>query len=133
MRTEVEEYCRMMQNFNHKKAAADQHSQKLELIVLNLEVDRRPKGEESFPFDPLLWWATVGRRRFPILARCALAVHGVPATEIECERIFSIAGIIMSKLRSRMSPEMLGNLVYIYKNWPDDATFEMRIAPLCAM
>ena len=27
-----------------------------------------------------------------------------------------------------MAPEMLGNLVYIYKNWPDDATFEMQIA-----
>ena len=43
-------------------------------------------------------------------------LSSVPASQIECERVFSVAGQISSLLRNRMSVENLSTMVYLYKN-----------------
>jgi hypothetical protein len=49
-------------------------------------------------------------------------LHARDSSEIENERVFSIAGLIIGLRRQRMSPEVLDLIVNIYKNWPDDPT-----------
>jgi hypothetical protein len=47
------------------------------------------------------------------LARLFLCI---PASQVECERIFSVAGQLTGLLRNRMSVEKLAMMVYLYKN-----------------
>eukprot|EP00854_Cymbomonas_tetramitiformis_P021494 gene21494-25854_t len=44
---------------------------------------------------------------------------------IECERIFSIAGLIVGIRRTRLSPEALDEIVNIYKNYPNNPTYQL--------
>ncbi|XP_064468660.1 zinc finger BED domain-containing protein 4-like [Ornithodoros turicata] len=42
--------------------------------------------------DPCRWWQTVGRFKYPMLARAALKYLAIPATSVPSERVFSNAG-----------------------------------------
>jgi hypothetical protein len=45
---------------------------------------------------------------------------GIPGSQIETERIFSVAGILSNLHRSKIGIDNLDILVMIYKNWPHD-------------
>ena len=66
--------------------------------------------------DVLLWWKTKGSKQFANLAVVARAVFSIPASQIECERVFSVAGQFASVLRNRMGVDCLDMLVFLYKN-----------------
>jgi hypothetical protein len=46
---------------------------------------------------------------------------GIPGSQIECEPIFSIVGILTSLCRSRLGTKNLDALIMIQKSWPFDA------------
>ena len=50
----------------------------------------------------------------------ARATFSMTGTQIENERVFSIAGIITAGRRGRLGMDMLKNYMEIYKNYPDD-------------
>lgn len=52
--------------------------------------------------DPLIWWKE-NASRFPTLSLLAKKYFGTPATSVPCERLFSIAGEVISKKRNRLS------------------------------
>ena len=52
----------------------------------------------------------------PMLRDVARIVLGVPASQIECERVFSEAGLVTSGLRNRLGVENLDALVVISRN-----------------
>jgi hypothetical protein len=56
--------------------------------------------------DPLLWWKK-NKDCFPLRYSVAHVVHAIPASGIECERLFSLTGLIMSHLRASMKTETL--------------------------
>ncbi|XP_052464892.1 zinc finger BED domain-containing protein 4-like [Carassius gibelio] len=65
--------------------------------------------------DPLSYWkerAVI----FPHLYVLAKKYLCMPATSVPCERIFSKAGEIISKKRSRLSPSTAEQLIYLNKN-----------------
>lgn len=41
------------------------------------------------------------------------ALMGVPPTSVEAERVFSVTGLFLTELRSRMNPETLDVLVFL--------------------
>jgi hypothetical protein len=45
---------------------------------------------------------------------------GIPGSQIETERIFSVVGILSNLRRSKIGIDNLDILVMIYKNWPHD-------------
>jgi len=53
---------------------------------------------------------------FPIARRVALDVLSVPGGEAPSERIFSIAGRVITPGRARLSAESLANATYVMKN-----------------
>ena len=61
--------------------------------------------------SPLKWWATHATS-YPLLFELAMIVLATPSSQIECERVFSVAGLFTSQLRNRMSPESLGSIYY---------------------
>ncbi|XP_065199166.1 zinc finger BED domain-containing protein 4-like [Sycon ciliatum] len=65
--------------------------------------------------DPLDWWRT-NADRFPTMARLAKRVLCIPATSVPSERVFSAAGIIVSKLRASLTHENVDALVFLHAN-----------------
>lgn len=63
-------------------------------------------------YNPLHFW----KRNFssyPRLARIAKRVFAVPATSAAVEREFSLAGNIITKKRSRLSPETVNDIIFL--------------------
>ena len=74
-----------------------------------------PASANDNKVDPLKWWAKHANQ-YPLLAPLVRIVFSCPGSQIECERVFSLAGLLTSSLRNRMSPERLGDVVFISKN-----------------
>ena len=51
--------------------------------------------------DPLYWWKN-NATRFPLHAKLARKILAVPATSAPTERLFSTAGLTITKERSRL-------------------------------
>jgi hypothetical protein len=56
--------------------------------------------------DVLEWWRT-HESRYPRVARAAKIFLAIPATTAPSERLFSLAGGMLNKKRTRMAPEMV--------------------------
>ena len=54
--------------------------------------------------------------RFPTLAKLARHYLCVPATSVPAERIFLIAGLVISNKRSSLTPENADMLIFLSKN-----------------
>lgn len=79
--------------------------------------------------SPLTWWSKHATL-YPSLAELARIVLGIPGSQIECERVFSLAGLLTSQLRNRMSPENLGSIVFVSKNLNIDAALDDLLSPV---
>jgi hypothetical protein len=73
--------------------------------------------EPSIPLnrDPLSWWKD-NQHRYPRLSVLASKYMTVPATSVPSERVFSAAGLVVNRLRSRLSPEHVDMLLFLRKN-----------------
>ena len=56
------------------------------------------------------------RSRYKDLAVVAVKYLAVPATSVPSKWLFSTAGLVVSKLRSSMSPELVGQILFLNKN-----------------
>ena len=65
--------------------------------------------------SPLDWWAD-RETKYPQLSVIAKRVLAVPATSVPLERIFSSAGLIITKLRNRLSSEVVDQIIFLNKN-----------------
>ena len=63
------------------------------------------------------WWK-LNEPRYPNIARLAKSMLCIPATSTAAERIFSSAGITVSKKRSCLKPENLDKILFLHKNLP---------------
>lgn len=74
-------------------------------------------GEPSIPLnrDALSWWKE-NRHRYPRLSVLVEQYMCVPATSVPSERVFSAAGLVVNRLRSRLSPEHVDMLLFLRKN-----------------
>lgn len=64
---------------------------------------------------PLEWWKR-NEHRYPELSRVAKAYLSVPATSVPAERIFSAAGVLVNRLRTRLLPAHVDMLLFLNKN-----------------
>jgi hypothetical protein len=64
---------------------------------------------------PLVWWKE-NEEKFPNLSKLAKKYLAIPATSVPSERIFSTAGLTLTKLRSTLDPETVNEIIFINKN-----------------
>ena len=98
-------------------------------VETELKLFRKASDLPSFACkktSPLTWWRAHATL-YPSLANLARIVLGVPGSQIECERIFSLAGLLTSRLRNRMSPERLDDIVFLSKNLDIDEALNSEL------
>ena len=66
--------------------------------------------------DPVCWWKEHSEQ-FPKLCKLAQKYLCVPATSVPAERVFSTAGLVVNRLRSRLSSEHVDMLIFLRKNY----------------
>lgn len=76
--------------------------------------------------NPLHWWRD-NEVRFPNLAKLAKIVLAIPATSAPCERLFSVAGLTISRDRARLLPEMAEDLIFLHEGLPIYRAFHDKI------
>jgi len=65
--------------------------------------------------DVLQWW-NEQKVRLPLLSEMARNVYCVPATSASSERLFSVAGNVVSDERIKLDPDNVNMLVYLQTN-----------------
>ena len=61
--------------------------------------------------DILEWWRTDDESQFPLRARSAIRRLGLPASQVDVERIFSLCGITVSDMRNALGEQRTEELV----------------------
>ena len=62
--------------------------------------------------DPLAWWKT-NSTRFPVLSKLARMWLAIPATSAPSERIFSLAGRVLTKERNRLGNVKASKIMFV--------------------
>lgn len=78
-------------------------------------MDPLPHSSEEYG-DPLAWWK-LHQTAFPLMARVARRVLNIPATSGSSERVFSSAGNVISKKRTKLSPDIASTIVFLRGSW----------------
>ena len=66
--------------------------------------------------DLLSWWQ-IHEKMLPLLSILARRMLCVPATSAPSERVFSIAGLTISKHRTSVQPQHASDLIFLHDNW----------------
>ena len=75
-----------------------------------------PLGDGAVATNPLVWWKAHARK-FPLISTVAKRFLCIPATSAPAERVFSVAGLAISKLRSSLLPEFANDLIFLHDSW----------------
>jgi hypothetical protein len=76
------------------------------------------ENEEKCANNPLDWWRS-NAVKFPNLANFARRVLAIPATSAPSERIYSVAGQIVTKKRNRLTGDTVTLLVWLRGAWEE--------------
>ena len=97
-----------------------------EIKIWNIHTVPFPKDK-----NPLDEWSRCAVHLFPWLGVLARRVLAIPATSAAPERLFSTAGNVMTKKRSRLTCDNMEELVYLHEVWPQvwdwEAVKKMRL------
>ena len=66
--------------------------------------------------DPLAWWKA-NSLRYPLLGQLVKPLFAIPATSTSSERLFSVAGLTVTRLRSSLSRENVNALIFLHNNY----------------
>ena len=84
-----------------------------------LRIDMREtleNGEKGKFSEPLLWWKN-REKSFPTLSKIARRILCIPGTSAPSERVFSVAGLTISKMRAKLDCENASCLIFLRDNW----------------
>ena len=79
------------------------------------EFDRYIATPVPADVDALQWWHD-NEKHFPTVACLAKKYLSMPATSVLSERQFSAAGRLVTKLRSRLDPDRVDTIMFLYKS-----------------
>ena len=66
--------------------------------------------------DPLAWWKA-NLSSYPCLSQLVKPLFAIPATFTSSERLFSVAGLTVTRLHSSLNKENVNALIFIHNNY----------------
>ena len=86
-------------------------------IVARLQIELKTYEVERVETEtePLDYWRR-SLPRYPMLAQLAFIVLSIPATSVPCERVFSLAGLVIDDLCIRLTTENVSFLLFLQIN-----------------
>ena len=75
------------------------------------------EGKLDVKANILMWWK-LHAVRFPYLSRLARRYLAMPATSASVERLFSVAGQVVTAKRARLDPSTVTLLVFLHEAIP---------------
>ena len=108
-------------SITHHRSVSDQQTLQDELDR-QIQMYDSMEVEKDYDNDPFTFWRKHGND-LSLLSKISKSVLVIPASSAESERHFSIAGQVVTELRSSLDPEYVEALVvlkeaYINKMWP---------------
>ena len=79
--------------------------------------------------NPLLWWKNK-QKALPLMSILARQILCIPATSAPSERVFSMAGLTITKLRASLSSENAANLIFLHDTWNIAEEYQNKRAQL---
>ena len=84
--------------------------------ICQKEIDRYITDEAQITnVCPIRWWEQK-EKFYPTISSVARRILAIPASSVPSERIFSLAGALVTKKRSQLSPENVNLLIFLKKN-----------------
>jgi hypothetical protein len=74
---------------------------------------------------PLVWWK-VHQHQLPLMSQLARRLLCIPATSAPSERVFSVAGLTISKKRNKLTPQHANELIFLHNSWDVAIDFEAK-------
>jgi hypothetical protein len=115
---------------NHRRPVVDRNAiaaiveaqlqryEKEPLLPFWTSVDENDQPTDGAEYsDPLLWWK-VKAALYPALAPLARVILAIPASSAPAERLFSHAGLTLAKDRSRLTPEVASDIIFLHDAYP---------------
>jgi hypothetical protein len=75
---------------------------------------------------PLTWWKN-NQTKYKMLSEVALRLLCIPATSAPSERVFSVAGLTISKDRARLAPQTANELIFLHDALPGIRKYEESV------
>lgn len=89
-----------------------------EVILYRAELPMPRKSELNEFLNPLNWWK-LNSSRFPLISIVARKVLSIPATSAPSERVFSSAGLTISRSRASIEPANASELIFLHETMPE--------------
>ena len=108
--------CSLWADFDElvSKQQTKQNSKKLEIEIELKKLKSLPNLSRKE--NPLEWWENTGKTLFPSLYITAIKYLIIPATSVPSERIFSVAGSILTKKRNRLGAKNVNTILKLNSN-----------------
>jgi hypothetical protein len=88
---------------------------KAEMTAYSAEINTF-QGIHDANYCPLQTWRIIAPK-YPLLAQLVPKFLCIPATSAPVERLFSAAGSLVSKRRTKLSPEIVDMMLFLNKNY----------------
>lgn len=94
--------------------AVNQTFANLKQTTKNDEIASYLADKPSQDCEPLEWRKS-NESKYPKIANIARRVLAVPATSVPSERIFSAVGLLINKLRNRLSSDIVDSIIFLIR------------------
>lgn len=91
------------------------------------QLEMHQSSDRKVYCNPLSWWKE-HQINLPLLSKLAKRILCIPATSAPSERVFSMAGLTISKLRCSLTCDNASNLIYLNDNWEIAELFQEKRA-----
>jgi hypothetical protein len=83
------------------------------LQLTELSAQFHPQQPCPIADDPIKYWGKIGKELYSKLAAIAKQYLAVTATSVPSERLFSKAGVLLTKRRNRLCSQRFSRLIFL--------------------
>ena len=104
----------LIRKFSSERSSSDDSNAESKLIAELSTYHAEIIDVHNFELMP--WWRSKAQA-YPMLAALIRAVHCIPATSTDIERVWSSSGLVISSRRSSIGSNNFKHQLHVHENW----------------